>query len=164
MTIKKSSLMHVKFKCTSVFFEESIRCTLGLNGMIFGGWRGFGQSYATRFIASQGRKLSRKWWGVWEKLLWMFPRRRLSSLCINLQSECMRFSNRRGIVSPQDGIARRAHMLTHAKSAQNEIFRTDFHNYMSLKKWKFFNKSKRGTPLKILKKSLFFGIESCNWN
>ena len=44
MTIKKSSLMHVKFKCTSVFFEESISCTLGLNGMIFGGWRGFGQS------------------------------------------------------------------------------------------------------------------------
>ena len=32
----------------------------------------------------------------------------------------------------------------------------NFHNYMCLKKWQFLNKIKRGTPLKILKKSLFF--------
>ena len=89
---------------------------------------------------------------VWEKLLWMFPRRRLSGLCISLQRECMRFSNRREVVSPQDGTTRRAHMLAHAKSAQNEIF-------IITCVWKngnFWTKSK-GVPLwKYWKNHCFF--------
>ena len=146
--MKKSSLMYVKFKSTRVFFiindvQFQVQDSMPKNSDFFDIFKGVpllilfknGHFFQTHVIM----KLSN-----YET---QCPRRRLSSLCINLQRECMRLLNRREVVSPQDGITRRAHMLAHAKSAQNEIFRTEFHNYMCLKKVAIFEQNQKGEHL-----------------